>query len=83
MAYSREDRPRNQEIFPEISLDKIRFGHRQQRREPLRITFMGQPFMGPERTTSPPPKMPKKAADDDPGYARFQGNLWLRVQFSR
>jgi hypothetical protein len=76
MGYSHEDWLRDQGGLDGLNLDKIRFGHRQQRRDPLRITFMGQPVDVSGQPTRPPAKKPRKAQDDDPGYARFQGRLW-------
>ena len=70
MGYSREDWLADQGILPGLNLDRIRFGHRVERRPKLAITFMGQQYPGEEK----PPPRPKR--DDDPGYERFQMRLW-------
>lgn len=62
MGYSRQDWLRDQGIL--FDLDRIRFGHRVERRKPLEI----QP--------SPDQKPPRKRRDDDEGHAKHQLRLW-------
>jgi hypothetical protein len=62
---------------PPLSTDfsKVRFGNRQVRREPLQVSYLGQPVPAPANPTRPRPKDRRKPPPE-PGYERFQLRLW-------
>jgi hypothetical protein len=53
-------------------LDRIRYGPRRQRPEPIQLSFL-PPVEKPQRKARAEPRKPR---DDDPGYERFQLRLW-------
>ena len=65
MGFSQADWQEHQ-----INLDRIRFGNRIQPRPPIHVPGL------PNLDKPKPPLKDRKKADDDPGYARFQGRLW-------
>lgn len=73
MGYSHDDWLRDQGQLPGINLDKIRFGHRVERRPKLAISFMGVPLPG-EGKLAPKPRRERR--EEGSGYEQFQMRLW-------